>query len=199
MYEGHYFEKAAGKDGKSAKRVVQKMFAENRYMFLSKACTGNLLEEFLDSYMDVMLKGMYMIYSENENLNASDLIDYFLVPISKLYSRFGEDILKTWRADIGTTNENMDIYFLYIFEKTNVFRNELRDIIEEYLICIGKGKRNALFEKLTDYFADFDDVSYSKKMDRYIKEFNKNHVSFWDKVKSIFSVKEEDISNGKKK
>ena len=175
------------------------MFEDNRFAFLSKSCSTILLEEFLDSYMDVMLKGMYMIREENDNLNSSDLIDYFLMPLSKAYSGFEDDILQTWRSDISATNKNMDMYFLYIFEKTSVFRNELRDVVEEYLVRIGKGKRNALFDELTDYFKALDDVSYSKKMERYIKEFNKNHVSFWDKVKSIFSVKEEDRGNGKKK
>lgn len=199
MYEGHFFEKAAEKDGRSAKRQVQKMFEDNRFAFLNKSCTTGLLKEFLDSYMDVMLKGMYMIYQKNDNLNSSDLIDYFLMSISKSYSGFGDDLLQAWRDDIGITNENMDMYFMYIFEKTSAFRNELRDLVEEYLVRIGKGKRNALFEELTHYFDDFKDVSYHKKMDRYIKEFNKNHVSFLDKMKSVFSVKKEDKSNGKKK
>ena len=200
MYEGHLLTRAAERDGKSAKRQVQQKFDDNRFAFLSKSCTGNLLKEFLDSYMDVMLKGMYTIYKENDNnLSAPDLIDYFLMPISKSYSSFEEDILQAWREDVGVTNENMDMYFLYIFDKTSAFRNELKDVVEEYLVRIGKGKRNALFDELTAYFGDLEDVSYSKKMDRYIKEFNKNHVSFWDKIKSIFSVKEEDRGNGKKK
>ena len=186
------------KDGKSGKRQVQKMFEGNHFTFLKKSCDPTLIKEFLDSYMDVMLKGMYMIREENDNLNSSDLIDYFLMPLSKAYSGFEDDILQTWRSDISATNENMDMYFLYIFEKTSVFRNELRDVVEEYLVRIGKGKRNALFDELTDYFKALDDVSYYKKMERYIKEFNKNHVSFWDKIKSIFSVKEEDRDNGKK-
>lgn len=199
MYEGYLFERATERDGKSAKRQLQQKFDDKRFTFLSKSCTDNLLKEFMNSYMDVMLKGMYTIYKENENLSPSDLVDYFLMPISKSYSDFEDDILQAWRADVGVTNDNMDIYFMYIFEKTSAFRNELKDVVEEYLVRIGKGKRNALFDELTAYFDDFNDVSYSKKMDRYIKEFNKNHVSFWDKIKSIFSVKEEDRGNGKKK
>ncbi len=181
--------------------------------FLNKLLGGNSGSKMLsknntitidESLGNVLLagnsrNGMYMLYRENDNLTASDLIDYFLVPVSKSYIHFCEDMLKVWRGDISTTNENMDMYFLYMFEKTNAFRNELRDTIEEYLVRIGKGKRNALFEELEDYFADNADLSYSKRLDKYIKDFNKNHVSFWDKIKNIFSVKEEGEHNGKKK
>ncbi len=199
IYEGHYFEKALEKENKSAQQMLQRLYDENRYMFLSKSCSGKLLEEFLSCYMDAMINGMYMLYRENDNLTASDLIDYFLAPISKSYIHFCEDMLKVWRSDILITNENMDMYFLYMFEKNNAFRNELRDTIEEYLVRIGKGKRNALFEELEAYFADNADIFYSQKLDKYIKDFNKNHVSFGDKIKNIFSAKDEEEHNGRKK
>lgn len=199
MYEGYYFERAAEKDGNSAKRVVREMFYENRYTFVSMSYSEGLLKEFLDSYIDVMLKGMYMIYNADEKLDALEIIDYFLVPVSTSYRRFAEDMLQSWKRDVVSTNENMDMYFLYIFKKTNAFRNELNAIVEEYLVRIGKGKRNALFEKLTDYFKGSNDISCFRKTEAYIKEFNKNHVSFFDKINSIFSGKEKDKNNGRKK
>ena len=199
MYEGYLFERATERDGKSARRLIQQQYDGNRFFFLSKYCTGNLLKEFLNIYMGVMLKGMYMINKEYDNVAVADLIDYFLVPISKSYSGFEEDILQAWKEDVGVTNENMYMYFCYIFEKTGIFRNELKDDIEGYLASLNKGKRNALFDALTKYFDDFEDISYSQKMDRYIREFNKNHLSFWDKIKKLFSINEEVEENGKKK
>ncbi len=90
------------------------------------------------------------------------------------------------------TNKNMYIYFLYIFEKSNAFRNELKKILEEYLVGIGKGKRNVLFNNLKEYFAVNEDLSYSKMLHKYIKDFNNNHASFWDKVKKIFYIMDKD-------
>ena len=108
---------------------------------------ARILKEFMDSYMDVMLKGMYMMHKENDNLNATDLIDYFIVPVYKSYDGFMDDILRVWRDDISITNKNMDMYFLYIFEKTSVFRSELKDAVEEYLL---QAKKKTERERMTE-------------------------------------------------
>ena len=199
IFEGYHFELLSDKNEKIAKRVIQKGFDDNCFAFLSDACRGVLLEEFLDNYMGAMLRGMYMIYYENDNLTAVEVIDYFLEPVAKSYNGFDKEILKAWRDDVLITNDNMDLYFSYIFDKTSLFRNELKDNIEEYLVRLGKGKRNALFEALEDYFAGSNDASHLKKINRYIADFNKKHMTMLDKLKSIFFVKEEDEGNGKKK
>lgn len=197
--EGQLLEKATNNDDRLSKLQLQKMFREDQFTFLKIQYNTSLIKEFLDSYIDVMLKGMYIINKGNNGNNSLELIDYFLVPIYKGYSNFNNYVIRSWKNNIDITNDNMKMYFTYIFKKTNSFSKELKNLVDEYLVYIGKGRRNALFEELTNYFKKSYNNSYYREIDMYIKDFNKNHMNFFDKFKNIFSVKEVDKSNVKKK
>lgn len=198
IYEGCLFKNATEKKDKIAMLQIFEKYNNNDFTFLSKICSPQLLNVFLDFYFDVLLKGMYLIYKEDRNKKSSDLIDYFLEPISKSYIKFKERILQAWKKDASITNENILMYFSYIFEKTNELQKKLQDTLDEYLAYIDRESRNKIFSRLTNYFK-YNVSDYETIVDKYIKEFNKKHRGFWDKFKDIFLVSEEGKNNGKKK
>lgn len=193
--EGYTLITAVEKHDGTLKKSVQ----DGALIFANGNCQSCLVEEFTVSYIEYVLKTIYMLYNENDDLTPEYLIEHLLAPLHKSNKKFDDKLMEALKRDIPFTNDNMDVYFIYIFDTTGTFRNKIYDIIEKYLSNMGKGKRNALFNQLTDYFGSLNDSTYSRKMSRYITSFNQSHVSIWDTIKSIFSVKGKKNKNGSKK
>ena len=200
LWEGALFNEAAKRKPNPVSLLVSKVKKNGSLLCLDENLSIEFAEEFLDAHLDHVIISMYEVYqSADEGITEQQIVEKFLKPFERCKKTFFSLLKKSLRSNQTQTNENLYLYFCYLFESKGEFRNRFWEIIEDYLKSLGKGKRNEVFDELGNAF---EKSAHSMRMKKYIKDFNANNVGFFEKMFGLFSVekdKKEKDSHGKKK